>query len=263
MNRSSARRAQACYLCGELGADTRDHVPSRAFLPRSNYHGKPRITLPAHRTCNEQFSADEEYVRDLLAPSSLELNLRGVSDVLNASIRALGTKAGAKRREKFLEKAVVIHKRTKSGLYAGKALGIPFERERVNRVGTKIARGIIYHDLRAVVPQDAVICASIPMRDVIAERNRQLKKGNRFWDQMSSEGCLHDMFGDSIALRRMYVVHPMHPTRMIEAAIAVMLLTECFITSVLFPHPDNVPKGFKFFLDQRLWSRVDDPSPPE
>lgn len=57
--------AKNCYLCGQPGADTAEHV-----VPRCLYPGPlpgDMITLPAHRACNEATSRDEEAFRNFLA----------------------------------------------------------------------------------------------------------------------------------------------------------------------------------------------------
>jgi hypothetical protein len=52
--------SELCFLCGQPGADTSDHVVSKTFyvppLPDD------MITLPAHKACNRSTSKDEEWV---------------------------------------------------------------------------------------------------------------------------------------------------------------------------------------------------------
>jgi hypothetical protein len=54
-----------CYLCEQIGADSDEHIISRAFyrVSRSDNEG-PRLL--AHKACNSAYSADEEYVRNRL-----------------------------------------------------------------------------------------------------------------------------------------------------------------------------------------------------
>jgi hypothetical protein len=130
--------------------------------------------------------------------------------------------AGFKRRQDFLRFAKSIELRSSSRLYLGKALGIPFDRNRLHRVGIKIALGIIYHDAKVVVTQDHVICFGIPLHEVREEREGEIKNGNSFWVRLSWDCCLHDMFADSVAVRRVYFGHPTPPDITIECVMAVI-----------------------------------------
>lgn len=52
-----------CIYCGG-SADTREHCPSRAFLTKPYPTNLP--TLPACKLCNNAFSSDEKYVKEVL-----------------------------------------------------------------------------------------------------------------------------------------------------------------------------------------------------
>ncbi len=60
---ADSRLLHGCIYCGGL-EDTRDHVPSRAFLDVPFPENLP--VVPACRTCNNSFSRDEEYVACLI-----------------------------------------------------------------------------------------------------------------------------------------------------------------------------------------------------
>jgi hypothetical protein len=57
--------ADICFICTRPGADTRDHVIARAFLPEPPPANL--LTLPAHRICQNPLSSSEDYVRNILA----------------------------------------------------------------------------------------------------------------------------------------------------------------------------------------------------
>jgi hypothetical protein len=238
-----------CYLCGEPGADTKDHVPPKGFLESGNYAGASRITLPAHKECNQRYSADEEYTRDLLGPAAEYLGLRGVDCVLERTNQSRKRPAGYNRRQAFLKYVKTMEVRSPSGLYLGRALGVPYDRDRVDRVGAKIARGIIYSDSYAYILDKDVICYGIPLQEVKEERERELKKENPFWVRLGWSCCQHDMFGDSVAVRRVYFGHPTVPTVTIECAMAVMLISTFFIVCATFPLPANGRPSFSFSVD--------------
>ena len=58
------KKKRLCYLCGKPGADTKDHIPPRGIFPK-NPSGQ-LITVPAHRKCNNQFSKDDEWIRNFI-----------------------------------------------------------------------------------------------------------------------------------------------------------------------------------------------------
>ena len=238
-----------CYLCGREGADTKDHVPPKAFLNRGNFQGVSRITLPAHQGCNAAYSADEEYVRDLLAPSAQELDLRGVDDVLGRYDRSVSRPAGASRRGEFLRHAKIMQKRSSSGLFTGPALGLPFDRQRVDRVGAKIARGILFHDAQVVVAESEVLCYGIPVNQIESERRQELEKGNPYWVRLGWNTCKHDMYGESVAVRRHYLGQPTQPQIMIECVMAVMVLAQFFIVGCNFTQSSIGREDFSFAID--------------
>jgi hypothetical protein len=155
-----------CYLCGKAGADTRDHVPPKAFLGQGNYGRTPRITLPAHGDCNGECSDDEEYVRDLIgliAPTTELMRLPGTDAVVEKARRSRLRAAGAKRVTDLVRAARPVNLFSPSGLYIGRGIGIPYDQSKVRRVGVKIARGTIYHDTHSILLPDQIACAEIPL----------------------------------------------------------------------------------------------------
>jgi hypothetical protein len=59
------KRISHCYICGETGPDTDDHVIPDCFFtdPRPDN----LLTFPAHLACNRRLSRSDEYARDILA----------------------------------------------------------------------------------------------------------------------------------------------------------------------------------------------------
>lgn len=102
---------------------------------------------------------------------------------------------------------------------------------------------------KAVVPQDNVICFGIPLHEVREEREKEIRKGNPFWVRLGWDCCLHDIFADSVAVRRVYFGHPTSPDITIECVIAVTLLTTLFVVCTEFPLPNNAPPEFRFLAD--------------
>src|SRR5690349_8365541 len=104
-----------CYLCGASGADTKDHVPPKCLLPKS---GARRLTIPAHKNCNARYALDEEYFRDLIAPTALDYP--DGNDIYFSTQRAWQKPQGRRRLRMFLKNAVPLHLRSEAGLYLGK-----------------------------------------------------------------------------------------------------------------------------------------------
>jgi hypothetical protein len=239
-----------CYLCGLPGADTKEHVIPRAFLSKGNYNGQPRLTLPAHRKCNQAFSADEEYARDLLLPAAQELNLPGIAELLSRADRSRKREAGFKRRQGILKTAKIVEKFSAAGLYVGSAIAVAGDLERMNRVGRKIAQGVIFSDTNVSINRESMICASLPITEVAAEKDKEIKSGNPYWILLSNPACVHDTFTDNIAVRRVYFGHPTSPKITIDCMVGVVLLERWFVIVASFPYPDSAPDNFQCLIDE-------------
>ena len=62
-------RPQLCMFCGdEIRPDelTMEHFVPKALWEKGRHPEKMK-TLPAHKTCNQAFSDDNEYFRDVMA----------------------------------------------------------------------------------------------------------------------------------------------------------------------------------------------------
>lgn len=140
---------EICYLCGKPDPDTKDHVPPKCLLADSNAN---RVTIPAHRACNTDFSKDEEYFRDLVGPTGLDFP--GGDDIYWTTKKSWQRPQGHSRLKMIMHDAHPVELRSKTGLYLGKAIDVRPDIDRVNRVGLKIARGVVFHDTGASVDPD-------------------------------------------------------------------------------------------------------------
>jgi hypothetical protein len=246
-------KAIRCYLCGLPGADTKDHVPPKCLLPKNQTDMPQRITLPAHAHCNSGASSDEEYVRDLLAPEALEFGMPNSEDLFRATRRAWARPQGDRRRRSILRDARVIRKVTPSGLYIGKVLGVQPNVKRIKRVVEKIARGIIYYDTQAIVPAMELAQACIRFSEVPAERARS--RHEPYWVALSSEHCIHQNWGNTVAVRRLYEGFPSHDGVMIVCHMGVMLWSRYFVITAILPLASIDRKDFKFAINTHsgLW----------
>lgn len=130
-----------CFLCGKPGADTREHIPPKCLFPEP--HPNDLLTVPAHRSCNQSYSADDEYLRvALTAPS--------YSDPIahrlwrTKVVRSLGRARGVKFKQKLADDTVEI---PLGNLTDGSTVVLPIlrvEAPRLKRSIRRIVRGIHY-----------------------------------------------------------------------------------------------------------------------
>jgi hypothetical protein len=241
------KHQRICYLCGKPGADSKDHLPPKSLLPPpSNTY--PRITVPAHAKCNSEQSAYEEYVRDLIIPEAIQFGFEDARASYEKVWRAWSSDRGWARYQRFLKHHVVVEMRSAGGLYAGKGIGIKPELWKLQRVGNKIVRGLIFYDSGAVVNETDVVVASLPTRDVSATKQRDAQEP--YWRALSSDACLHTMCGGPCAMRRMYIGHPTSDGINLEAHFAINVWTLFFAGSAVFPLASVTKKGFAFAIDK-------------
>lgn len=254
---SKKGKSRICYLCGKAGADSRDHVPPKSLLPPGTDSQK-RITVAAHRACNSAPAADEEYVRDLLMPEAIQFDYQDAEEPYRKTWRAWSKPAGWKRYQEFMAEAKPIELRTKSGLYAGRAIGIPADRERLESVVRKIARGIIFYDSHAFAPPSKVGIALVSAGEAVelSEKDAEVP----YWRAMRHPACKHTQLADGVALRRFYQGHGTpEGSVVIETHLALMLWNLFVVSSLAIPIERVKKSSFKFVIDNESgeWVRGD------
>jgi len=130
---------ERCVYCGEQ-ANTRDHVVPSSFFPKP----KPDdlITVPSCYDCNNSYSDDEEYLRNILSIADLEL------DGKSKDIWIQKVKRGIRRNNKLLKElsdSLKIRDAYYGDLYLGKRYTFKANMEKINRVIKKIIKGLFYH----------------------------------------------------------------------------------------------------------------------
>lgn len=250
-----------CYLCGKPGADTKDHVPPKCFLLKGNFGEVQRITLFAHKTCNNEYSADEEYLRDIIGPASVELDIPKSDEIYSKTQRAWKRQPGFKRYQELTKTAKIINKVTSTGIYTGRALAIQPDRSRINRIGKKIARGMIYSDSGVILSDDDVNCVNIPIFYVTEEKEKELKNKNQYWIALTSEKCKHDMFHENVAVRRIYQALPTQPEIEVCCFMGIVLWAEFFVVITIFPISKICNKGLEMVIDNSEGEWIHNPIP--
>jgi hypothetical protein len=154
---------------------------------------------------------------------------------------------GFKRYSSILKTGVPVNLMTKGGLYAGRALGVQPDSERIRSVGRKIVKGMVYHDAGAVIAGCEIPIGIVPSRDLQELRTKDAEVS--YWIGLGSECCLHDMCAETVAIRRLYEGIPTEGEPAIVARFAIMLWTIVLIAEVVFPMSAIRKKGFKFAIN--------------
>jgi len=131
-----------CCICGQPGADSRDHIiPAGFFL-------QPRptnlVTLPAHRSCHKRLS--EDYARAILAGMSDTTTASRISEMhVRWSLVKSDLKGPKLRRDLIRTLVRRVEFRSPAGLILGHAPGVRFDRDRMYPMLEKIVRGLYHH----------------------------------------------------------------------------------------------------------------------
>ncbi len=146
------KRIGRCYICGDPGPDTRDHVIPDCFFaePRP----KNLLTFPAHSVCNARFKLSDEYSRNILASlgsqssapaqalwqGKIDRSIRG-----NRALRAHIAGALIPKADKY----------SAGGIYLGSAPGMRIDTKRFYPTIEKIVRGMHRLCAGSPMPRDA------------------------------------------------------------------------------------------------------------
>lgn len=128
-----------CYDCGNPVSDeTREHIPAQCFYAGySNDYKKNRITVPACRTCNENYSKIDQHFRDAIGvkndnnADAAELTRKSVSSILRSS--------------NWQDKLVIIN---------GKVKVVAFDYVDIEKIQVKNFKGIFFSEFGFPLPQN-------------------------------------------------------------------------------------------------------------
>jgi len=154
-------RGKPCYICGiipEKEELTADHLPPQGLSPHSP--NSDFLLLPAHKSCNNMYSNQEE---KFIAYLAFVCNGTG-----NASADAAwaGVERGFKRNEigragapskdllRLIENSTSVERFTQHGIYLGTSKFYwPSQDVNIEMIVGKIVRGLHYHHTKIVVPE--------------------------------------------------------------------------------------------------------------
>lgn len=162
-----------CYLCGQDGADSREHVVPACLWPA--VRNVDALIAPAHRRCNGAHSKDEQYVRDLVAEGARAFP--GAERLAEARDRGFRRPEAAAYKRQFFASARRAEMRTPGGLFVGTGWTVRGDHKRVCRVATKMFRGLMYLDQGALVPEADCQATAGPIEDFNRDAKRALRKG--------------------------------------------------------------------------------------
>lgn len=142
-----------CFLCGEYGADSKDHIPPKGiFLPKTKNIGEQLITVPAHISCNQNSSKDDEYFRLCLNISGY-WNSENARELWNTKIYKSLSRPKAKWfRKDIVESLQPVDLKTPSGIFLQKTMQLTIDRNRIDNMIIKIVRGLFYFETQNILP---------------------------------------------------------------------------------------------------------------
>jgi hypothetical protein len=131
---------------------TNDHVPPRLLLERP--FPPNLLTVPACKDCNTGFQADDEYTRTVLGLDIRAASHRAIISNLPAIIRSLERPNARAFANYLASKSQPMNMVAWNG---DPIISMEVDRERVNRTGLHIMRGLYYVAFRRPIPSDAAV----------------------------------------------------------------------------------------------------------
>lgn len=141
-----------CIFCGN-SANTKEHIPAKQFFKGAP--DKPLITVSSCKKCNEGFQKDEDFFRQFNAGFLMDRSQRAKELMENEIARSIKRKPALGHQ--IFSQMRLVDAYTKSGLYVGKMIGYKVsnsDRDRINRIVTKIIQGLFYHEFKQYLPKD-------------------------------------------------------------------------------------------------------------
>lgn len=123
---------EACYLCGDVPI-SKEHVPARCFFPSDAEYRKQLITVSSCKKHNEDTSADDEYVRNIITTHHGN-NHVAFQHFRDKVVRSLQRNPGLMGERRVVDTD------------QGKTYAFNIDRNRFDRTIRKIAYAIFFHE---------------------------------------------------------------------------------------------------------------------
>jgi hypothetical protein len=128
--------------------------------------------VPACRECNDSYSKDDVYLRDVLVAHQEAGDCPQARDVQQAMLRSFSDPKQARYTSRFFSGVRVVNLTTPAGLLLPRQPAMVVESRRLDRVITRIIRGLFYHEFGERIPPDYEVrsfCVTDRLRQVPAE----------------------------------------------------------------------------------------------
>ena len=132
-----------CVICNLKPANTDDHIPPKCLFAREDR--KNLLKLPTCRDCNNSSSLDDEYLRSVLISRADVDENQSTDELRNALMRSL---SDPKQRgfQKLYANAIEVKRViTPAGLYLGDHPVFSVDYGRLEKVLSKVIRGLYYY----------------------------------------------------------------------------------------------------------------------
>lgn len=141
-----------CVFCGAIGDVTDDHVPPKGIF------AKPRpsdlITVPGCKECNHGWSLHDEYFRTALCLSDKTTDEPNATVGREAAMRSFQRPEARGFAKMFLSRTFPKEVYSPEGIYLGKRLAFTVDFQRIQKVVSKITRGLFYKESGRILPQN-------------------------------------------------------------------------------------------------------------
>ena len=156
MSQNSAS-VDTCAYCGETGDLTGDHIPPKSVFPDDPKFRQQLIKVPACFQCNRSFSDDDQYLHFVTA-SHVVTNMNPISASLHARAHR-----GMARNRKIAQKSKFVgmmEAHTPDGSEQGSVPVVHVDHKALNRVMTRVVRGLYFHHFHQRVPDHLFVRCS-------------------------------------------------------------------------------------------------------
>jgi len=141
-----------CVYCGTVGKITKDHIPPK------NLFSKPRpsnlITVEACHQCHSNTSEDDEHFRLVLHAREDVAEHPAAKRLRPSVMRSLDRPEAIGMVHGFAQSITPIELKTPSGIFIKHHFGFYANMDRMNRVASRIVKGLFYHEKKHRLPDN-------------------------------------------------------------------------------------------------------------
>lgn len=138
-----SKNDKICYLCGKDKADSKDHIPPKNIFPKKTSN---LLTVPAHIKCNKEHEKDDEYFLFFLSVAAFS-ECKEMKDLWKEKIlRSLNRSESHKYKSYINDHINSVDILSEGGIILGNGEVFFAETSRINRILSKIARGVVFKE---------------------------------------------------------------------------------------------------------------------